>query len=527
MPKVSPQAIEAHVRFLADDLLEGRRLGTRGHELAARYVAAQFATIGLQPGGTEGYFQRITFERRSFAGARETMTLERGGKSSVFVNGVDLRVGPGTVAGPESISAGLVFAGFGIESKIASINDYAGLDVTGKIVVVIGGAPLGMDSEIGASLNASKAEVAARHGAIGLISVRTLADIARRPWSKVAGSARQPVFSWEGPDGKPNASAAALRFNAAVDEAAGDQLFAGAPRTLADIRAEVGASPTARPKGFALAGTLRLDRATAIDRVTSPNVVGVLPGTTPVLRDEFVLLTAHADHLGIRPELPGDKIYNGAADNASGVALLLEAARSFAESPRRTGRSLMFIVTTGEEVGLQGADYFAHNPTVAIGRIASEVDLDMPILTCSFGEIVPYGAAHSTMGETVAKVARSMGIGIAPDPQPIEGIFTRSDHYRLVQAGVPALFLKTGPGDDKGGKACGVADKAFRATQYHEPSDDMSLPFNWVAAARFADFNIRLTRALADAKARPLWYRGDFFGDTFAPGQPRAERAAR
>lgn len=516
------RALEAHTRFLSDDRLEGRGLGVRGHEIAAAYVASQFAAIGLTPAGTDGWLQRITFQRRSHAAERETLTLTRRG-AATFINGPDLAVGPGTAAGPETVEGRMVFVGFGLDAPTLGIDDYAGLDVRGKIVVAVSGAPLGLDSEVGASLAASKGEAAAKRGAIGLVQVRSNADVARRPWVKVAPTARRPAFNWLSPEGRIDPSATALRFTATANDRLAAALFEGAPATFAAVRAEVSASPLARPKGFALAGTLRLDRATALDRITSPNVIGVLPGSRPVLRDEVVLLTAHADHLGIRPHPSGDTIFNGAQDNAAGVAMLIEAARDLAAG-RRPARSVMFIATTGEEVGLQGADYFARHPTVALPRIVSEVDLDMPILTCSFGSIVPYGASHSTMGVDVAAVAAKMRVKISPDPQPVEAIFTRSDHYRLVQAGVPALFIKTGPLDDRGGNGCGAADKAFRATQYHEPSDDMSLPFDWKAAARFTDLNVALTRRIANAKVRPRWYVGDFFGDTFAPGAAKASK---
>lgn len=515
----SPAAIEAHTRFLSDDLLEGRGLGTRGHEVAAAYVASQFAALGLVPAGSDGWLQRITFQRRSQASARETLTLN----GRVFVNGPDLAVGPGTAAGPEIVEAGLVFVGFGLAAASLGIDDYAGVDVRGRIVVAISGAPLGLDSEVGASLAASKGEAAAKRGAIGLVQVRSAADLARRPWDKVAPTARRPAYNWLNPDGSIDPAATALRFTATANDGLAVALFERAAVGFASLRAEVAASPLARPKGFALAGTLRLDRATSLDRVTSPNVIGVLPGNKPVLRDEVVLLTAHADHLGIRAHPSGDTIYNGAQDNAAGVAMLLEAARALAAG-KPLARSVMFLVTTAEEVGLQGADYFARHPTVSLSRIVSEVDLDMPILTCSFGTIVPYGASHSTLGRDVAAIAAGMNIGISPDPQPVEAIFTRSDHYRLVRAGIPALFIKTGPGDDRGGEACGAADKAFRARQYHEPSDDMSLAFDWAAAARFTDLNVALTRRIANARARPRWYQGDFFGETFAPKAAKAVR---
>ena len=386
--------------------------------------------------------------------------------------------------------------------------------------MVLAGAPGALNGEVAAHLARGKGAAAGANGAVGMIIVRSLAQAARAPWAKTAAGARLPRRNWIGPDGAPDADAGPLRFAASVDDAAAAQLFAGSPQSFGAVQA---LADTAAPRGFALPGTVTLERSTALSTITSPNVIARLPGSDVALTDQLVLLTAHLDHLGQRAG-DGDRIYNGALDNAAGVATLLEVARSFAADKRSPRRSLLFMVTTGEEGGLMGSSYFARFPTVASERIVSEVNLDMPILTCDFGDVIAYGADRSTMGPLVAAAARRAGLTLSPDPQPAEALFTRSDHYPLVRAGIPAVFLKTGWHDARGGLACRDAERDFRLNHYHEPSDDLSLPIDWNTAVKFARVNAEISRAIANAAQPPRWYAGDFFGETFAPAAPKMTR---
>jgi Zn-dependent M28 family amino/carboxypeptidase len=235
-----------------------------------------------------------------------------------------------------------------------------------------------------------------------------------------------------------------------------------------------------------------------------------------------VVLSAHLDHLGIKDVAgsgTGDRIYNGALDNAAGIAALLEAARAAAAAPDKPRRSIMFLATTAEEKGLLGADYYARYPTVPLAQIVGNVDLDMPMLLYPFTDLIAFGANHSTIGRQVADAVAPMKIKLSPDPMPEQGVFTRSDHYQFVRQGMPALMLATGM-ESGGGEAWGK----FLEGAYHNPGDDLSQPIDWQAGARFSEVNYRITRAMADADAPPLWYAGDYFGDTFAP---RAKRAPR
>jgi Zn-dependent M28 family amino/carboxypeptidase len=250
-------------------------------------------------------------------------------------------------------------------------------------------------------------------------------------------------------------------------------------------------------------------------------VIARLPGTDPVRAAENVVLMAHLDHLGVKPDAKAgeDRIYNGALDNAAGVATMLEAAREFVASGRRPARSILFIANTGEEKGLLGADYLAVHPPVPAPSIVSVVDLDMPLPLYDFTDVIAFGADHSTLARTVAQAGKAMGISVSPDPMPQESIFVRSDHYSFVRRGVPAILLMTGYAN--GGEPVW---KHFMANIYHSPADDLSQPIQWRSLARYGMLNTAIARALADDPERPRWYAGDYFGDRVAPGQPRATR---
>jgi Zn-dependent M28 family amino/carboxypeptidase len=295
-------------------------------------------------------------------------------------------------------------------------------------------------------------------------------------------------------------------------------LFAGARRPLSAVLDEA-AREGGKPRGFALKQTVKLERQSATQRLTSPNVLAVLPGSDPALANEYVLLMAHLDHDGVDPKREGDKIYNGAMDNAAGTATMLEVARAMAKAPNRPKRSILFAAVTAEEDGLLGSEYLAKHPVVD-GKIVGVVNLDMPVLLYDFSDVIAFGSDHSTLGPIVRRAAAGMNVALSPDPLPQEGLFTRSDHYKFVREGVPSIFLMTGFAGE-GGKTF----RDFLATHYHQPSDEPDLPFNWNAGARFARINYLIAREIADAPEAPRWYADSFFGRTVAPQAPKAERA--
>lgn len=524
-PVFTPDSVRATVEFLSDDLLQGRDTGSEGMEIAARYVASRFAALGLKPGGDkDGWYQRVTFQQTDPGATKGKVTISGpGGATQMWAHGTEVLVGLSATEPKLDVSAPLVFVGYGIENRKLGINDYAGLDVKGKIVVTLRGFPRGMASEEAAHVAATKAQAAQAHGAIGIVSVGTTLSMKTRPWSQSVHFADEPSFAWVGADGKAFDEAPAIRASAALNEPVALAVFAGAPQSLAAIRA-IADKPGARPKGFALKTRIRIENESVTKRVSSPNVIAILPGSDPKLKAEYVVLSAHLDHIGVTPAKPDDKpdtdrINNGALDNAAGVATMLEVARAASEAPVRPRRSLIFIATTAEEKGLLGADYFARHPTVPIKAIVGNVDLDMPLLLYPFTDVTAFGADHSTLGPIVAAAVAPMGIKLSPDPMPAQSIFVRSDHYMFVKQGVPAVFLATGFAN--GGEK---QWEKFLGGAYHHPDDDLAQKIDWNAGARFAEANYRIMRAMADADTPPLWYAKDFFGDTFAPKAAKAPR---
>ena len=512
-PDFSPQAFRAHVAFLADDLLEGREAGTRGYDIGARYVAAQFEALGLTPAANGNWFQPVEFVRYSIGAAP---TLAIGGRD--FTHGQEVVFRSSPEATPLALETPLVFVGYGLDMPAHGFDDYAGLDVRGKTVVVLSGIPEGVASDVGAHLNSEKVRMAAARGAVGLITLYSSAEAQRMPWERVRAFANRPGTTWIDRDGDPFAEEQGLRYRVLAGEAAAEALFEGAPRTLAQVLEEAAQAGT-RPRGFDLPASARVAREPGeSSRFSSSNVVAVLPGSDPALAGEYVLLMAHLDGLGIAREGEGDRIRNGAMDNATGVATLIEVARQMTRSGNRPRRPILFAAVTAEEKGLLGAEYLAHNPVVD-GRIVSVVNLDMPVLTYDFQDVIAFGAEHSTMGPIVTRAAGRMNVTVTPDPLPQEGLFTRSDHYRFVQQGVPSVFLMTGFAGEGRERFTG-----FLGDQYHSPRDDLSLPFNWAAGAKFAQLNYLIAREIADGPAPPLWYADSFFGDAFAGDRPRAQR---
>ena len=511
--EAAAERVRAHVEFLASDLLEGRDTGSKGLEIGAAYVASQFRSLGLEPGGTDGsWYLQVPLRRASQTGT-PSITYVVNGRPQVLRPGTDANIRPSLTDKSRSGEAGLVFVGHGLSDLAAGIDNYAGLDVRGKIVVALDGTPDGLPTEIAAHLDDNKIEAAGRKGAIGFISIPSSAQS-----NEVSRQAR-PILDWIGTDGRAGVTRDRPKFTIGLSNEWQARLFAGARKSLAAVQQE--ARRGRRVAGFPLAGSLRLTAQSSWQDFTSPQTIGLLRGSDPRLASEYVVMMGHLDHLGVdREAKPGtDAIYNGALDNAAGVATLIEAARTFINSGEPPRRSILFMVNTGEERGLLGADYFASRPTVPAQQILGVVDLDMPLLLYDFTDVVAFGADHSTVAQAVAEAGRSMGIAVSPDPMPDQALFVRSDHYRFVLRGIPGILLMTGYAN--GGKE--TWDR-FWANIYHKPNDDVSLPINWRAGARYGELNYRIARALADSEQRPLWYRGDYFADRFAPGQPRTDR---
>ncbi|MBO9710844.1 MAG: M20/M25/M40 family metallo-hydrolase [Caulobacter sp.] len=510
--KPSAEALKAHMSFLADDLLEGRESGTRGYDIAALYVASQYAQLGVKPAGGNGsYLQPVplTAYRSASQGSFSVNGVD-GKRTLVF--GEDYLPAALAQTAEANITAPLVFVGYGVVAPERGRDDYAGLDVKGKIVVFLSGAPTGFQTEIRAHYgnpNTKRAE-AAKRGAVGVITIPTASGEKRRPFSRGVPGYQEWRMTWRDAQGVAHVRAASAPSLASVSLQGAAKLFAGSRISL-DSVLETAETPEGLVKGFDLPSQATIGLKTEIEQRMSSNVVGLIEGSDPTLKAQTVVLSAHLDHLGISDHGTNpDKINNGALDNASGVATLLEVARGFKESKVRPKRSILLLAVTAEEKGLIGSEYFAYNPTVPKADLAADVNLDMPVLLYDFQDVIAFGADRSSIGPAVARAAGRVGVGLSDDPMPEEGLFTRSDHYRFVEQGVPSVFLMTG--FKNGG------EKAFRdflATHYHKPNDDLNQPIDYNAAARFALVNYEIARELADAPARPSWNQYDFFGDLF------------
>ena len=518
-PEFSADRIRAHVTFLADDLLEGREAGTRGHEIAARYIAAQFAQLGVKPAGLDGtYFHAVDLLEAAQTGRKPTFTLRTPRRSQVLEQGGAIVIRGPLTGGPLRVTAPLVFAGYGMKDEAVGYDDYAGLDVRGKIVVVLRGYPTGMDSEVGAHLQSEQARVAGEHGAAAIVFVQTRLTSRAIPWDTVVRSAAEPLATWVRKDGTPFDPGYGLRASAWIDPKSAGALFDGAARSLEEILDEADKA-AARPRGFALKANAEIRTATTVRRFSSPEVVGSIEGSDAALKDEYVVLMGHADHIGIKAEGAGDRINNGALDNAAGIAALIEVARAVTAAAERPRRSILIVAHTAEEKGLLGAEAFAHYPPVPVERMTAAINLDMPMLLYPFTDVVAFGGPHTTLEPEIRKAGAAMGVEVSPDPMPGQAIFVRSDHYAFAKQGVPAVMLATGMAN--GGEA---AWAGYFARGYHQPSDDLSQPIVWSAAARFAELNFRVIRELANADSRPQWFVKDYFGDRFAPKAPKAAR---
>lgn len=505
--------IEADMRFLASDELEGREAGTPGYDAAAEYVAARMAELGVMPAGdNDSYFQTVPL-RRSYR-VPDQLSLEIGDTQTGAVLGleenVDYVMYGSTRADRTTISAEAVFVGFGIVAPDLGRDDYQGLDVDGKIVVMLSGTPKGIQTEERAYYGSQKSAEASKRGAVGVVSLETPTRETVYSFARLVGEGRleSASMSWLHPDGTafsraPNISAAGY-----LSMAGGRKLMAGAGQDFDAIMAAAEAEGGA-VQGFDLPYRIAMTQASTLDTVESDNVIGLIEGSDPQLKDEIIVLTAHLDHIGVSKSFEDDKINNGALDNAAGVSTLLEVARMMLEG-ERPKRSVMLLIVTAEEKGLLGAQYFAQNPTVDAARLVGNVNLDMPVLTYEFEDVVAFGSDRSTIAAAVSSAASEMGMQLSPDPFPDQGLFTRSDHFRLVEIGVPSIFLATGTAN--GGDA---AWAEHFATNYHRPSDDMDNAISFEAAARFAEINARIALTLANADQRPLWVKDDFFARQF------------
>jgi len=513
---IRPEAIRADMRFLADDLLEGRGTGTRGHEIAAKFMASEFEAMGLDPGGDNGsYFQSVPLRAIEPDQGRTTLSLWRGGKEQVLIFGRDFisLVDPGRTE--VSVEAPVVYVGFGVSAPEQSYDDYAGMDVKGKIVAFVSGAPSQFEPTMRAhySSGALKAANAAAHGAVGTIVLDSPAIEQIYPFKERLSDLAFPDMRWLDTKGQPNDYFPELRGAVFLSMEATARMFQGSGKSWEEIFAKV---KQGKPSSMALLVIAKIDTVSKFRDLRSPNVVARVIGSDPKLRDEFVVYTAHLDHLGIGQPVDGDRIYNGALDNASGSACLLEIARAYSQMQPRPRRSILFVSVTAEEVGLRGSDYFAHYPTVAKDRLIADINIDGNLaLLWPIEDVVARGSEHSTLGIAVREAAARLSLDVSPDPFPELVFFIRSDQYSFVKQGIPSVFPSTGTkSSDPNIKPQQMITK-WRQTIYHKPQDDMNQAFDFESGAKYARYNFFLGYLVAQKTEKPAWNPGDFFGEHY------------
>ncbi len=494
----------SHVVYLADDRLEGRGTGTPGHRKAAEYVSSQFEKAGIRPAGTEGYFQAVRLVARELDEAHSSLELVReNGAVEPLVLGQDAILSTRVDAAPE-LDAGLVFAGYGLAIPEAHHDDFVGLDVRGKLVVVLSGAPSSIPGPLAAHMQsaAERAAVLRRLGAAGLVMIMNpkRMDI---PWERAALARSIPSMVLADP---ALDDARGIKLAVTVNPAHADKLLAGSGHTFAEILA---AADAKKPlPHFNIPARLKARAAMKHSDVVSQNVVGLLPGADPKLKDEYVVFTAHLDHLGVGKPINGDSIYNGAMDNASGIAAMLDVAARLKERGIKLRRSVLFVAVTAEEKGLLGSKYFANAPTVDARAIVANLNTDMFMPIFPMKKLTIYGLDESDLGAEAAAAAESLGVTPQADPEPFRNVFIRSDQYSFIRRGVPALALKVGI--EKGSPEEKIQAKWLKE-RYHAPSDDLAQPVDRKAAATFVELVARLLERIANRDERPRWKESSFF----------------
>lgn len=510
---VDEEMLERDLNILAADDMEGRQTGTPGYDRAAGYVAGRMAAMGLQPAGGNGtYFQPVPLRRYSRSETGNELAI---GGLDALQSGEHFILSGGPRVQSGSFEAPLVFIGYGLD--IEGRDDLAGLDLEGAIAVRVYGSPPGIDSEEAAHSASSLSRRVSERGGLGVMLLHTPALGEIYPWERlVRVITHRSSMTWLSPDGEAETSNANLLVTGYLSPELGRQLLAGQDFDY-DALAAAEASEEGMPAGFALGHTAQVSFASEFEDISSPNVIGMIPGTNPALAEQYVVLTAHLDHVGIEEteEEGDDEIYNGALDNAVGVASMLEVARLLTEEP--TARPVLVVALTAEESGLLGSAYNAAHPTVPAGQLAANVNLDMPVITYDFSDVVAFGAERSNLYPQVVAATQEYGLALSPDPQPEQGFFTRSDQYSYVRAGIPAVYLDLGFGNG-GEEAQGIVYE----NHYHEPSDEVGL-IKWDALYRFTGVNYLIARNVANMVERPMWNAGDYFGVTFGGPMQDAE----
>jgi Zn-dependent M28 family amino/carboxypeptidase len=490
-----------HVEFLANDQLAGRETGSDGYRKAAEYVAGAFTLAGLKPGGTSGYFQPVRFISRQIVEEQCSLSIVRSGEEHRIVLGEEAFFSMG-IEHPPRVEAPLVFAGYGLKVPEMNYDDLAGLELRGKVVILLSGGPSNIPGPLRAHYQSTRWKELRRAGAIGVISIQNPIgqDI---PWDRSKLARFRPSLTLADSSLEENS---AQQLAVTINPAYAEKFFTESGHTFQEIlrQAEAGGQ---LPR-FNLPASVRATVKFVSKDIESQNVVGILPGTDPRVKDEYVAITAHLDHLGEGEPINNDPIYNGAMDNASGIATLIETARALQQKNQRLKRSVIFLAVTAEENGLRGSKYFAANPTVPDRKIVANVNVDMFLPLYPLRSLIVQGLDESNLAEDLRRVGEKFGIKILSDPEPERRAFVRSDQYSFIRRGVPAVSLKNGFIKDSPEHEI---VKRWRKERYHAPSDDLNQPFDLQAAADFNHAFLLVVESIANRSKRPQWNKDSFF----------------
>ena len=496
-----------HVKVLADDNLEGRETGSEGLRKAEEYIVEQVKEDGLQAAGSKdsggtSFYQPVKFESRQIVEENSSLALVRNGKDEPLILGEDALFSTRVDLASE-VAAPLVFVGYGLTIPEKNYDDLAGLDLKEKVVVMVSGSPADMAPALASHYQSSAERWKAlrKAGAIGVIALPNPAamDI---PWARMALSRTRPSMGLADPQFNETAGE---KLVVVFNPAKADMLFAGSAHTFQEI-ADLAKDRKPLPR-FPLSVSVKAKAAVEKKEVESANVIAKWQGSDPKLAREYVVLSAHVDHLGIGEPINGDAIYNGAMDNASGSALLLDIASSLKTGRGSFKRSLLFVWVTGEEKGLLGSRYFTAKPTVDPKSMVANINVDMFLPIVPLKLLTVYGMAESDLGDMARQVAESEGVGVQPDPEPLRNIFIRSDQYNFVRRGIPALAMGVAPTTPEEKQLF----KDWLTQRYHAPSDDLNQPVDLAAAGKYEDIVRELLRKIADTPQRPQWKADSFF----------------
>jgi len=493
-----------HVKVIADDSMEGRETGSTGLRKAEAYAVEQLKKAGLEPAGTDGFYQNVKFTERQIDEANSYAFLSANGQANPVALGDDAYFSTRVEGSDQEINAPLVFAGNGLQVPENSVDELAGLDLKGKVVVYLAGSPANVAGSLAAHYGglAQRWKSYATAGAVGMIAIPNPASM-DIPWGRMSLNRTHPSMDLADPEfNEIGGLKIAMVFNPVSAEA----LFAGSGHSFAEVAA-LGKDRKPLPH-FNLAVSLKALAAIRKIPLDSANIVAKLAGSDPTLKNEYVVLSAHIDHVGIGEAVNGDKIYNGAMDDGSGTAAVLDIAASLKQHPEKLKRSILFLLVTAEEKGLLGSKYFAAHPTVDGKSIVADINIDMFLPIMPLKVLRVQGIKDSTLGEQAAAIAQSFGVKAVPDPEPLRNLFVRSDQYNFIRHGIPSVIMDVFYEPDS---AESKIFKDWLTQRYHAPSDDIDQPVDLHSAALYEEIVRRLLVETADASGRPQWKPDSFF----------------